>query len=68
MSKERAILDHLQSGKPINKFTAYRLYGYHNLSSLMARFRSKGIDVKDRLCKAKNAMGVETICFEYYMK
>jgi hypothetical protein len=67
MSKERAILTHLQSGQPLNKYSAYRLFGAQNLSSLVGRLKGNGVDVKDRLCKAKNAMGVETICFEYYI-
>jgi hypothetical protein len=67
MSKSSDILKHLQSGKPLNRYSAFRLFGHENLPTEISRFKRGGIEIKDRLVREKNAMGVMILCNEYFI-
>lgn len=51
---EDKIKSHLQSGKGITTLEAFNLYGSHRLSSVIAKFRKRGMRIKSEFVKVNS--------------
>jgi len=68
MTQLHQIQTHLLSGQPIDKVTAYRLFGHTHVSSAISKLRKIGMEIHQRSIHQENGMGKKVLCNEYFVK
>ena len=68
MTQLHQIQAHLLSGQPIDKVTAYRLFGHTHVSSAISKLRKIGMEIHQRSTYQVNGMGKKVLCNEYFVK
>ena len=68
MTQLSQIQAHLLSGQPIDKVTAYRLFGHTHVSSAISKLRKIGMEIHQRSTYQVNGMGKKVLCNEYFVK